>query len=420
MQYLEPRRLIDPLLILPIEQGIWNYCDRHHTFAFDPANPAVRLHEPAMGADEICAALEVLLSTKLTMGPAVRSFERQFADTIMPNAHGVACNSGSSANLLIIAALCDWGMLKPGDEVIVSALSWSTTIWPLVQYGLVPVIVDIDPATLNMSPGAAAMASSKKTRAIMPVHVYGNPMGPVESNARLIEDCCEALGASDQDRPVGSFGIASSFSFYYSHHITTGGEGGIAVTRDRDLAESMRIIRAHGWVRDMEGDSLKLLHPTIDPDFLFVGAGYNLRMGELQAAIGALQLPKLAGFVNTRRVNAAAYKAALSKYDFMRFQEELPGARSSWFGFPIILTDNAPFTVAELRAYLASVNIESRPIIAGNIAAQPGMKRYKHRVVGKLPHASRVLTHGLSIGCHHHVNAEAVAYVVEKIAEFVK
>lgn len=426
MEYLNPDRPIDESLFSTLRIGIEEYCAQHHRFAFDPMNPAVRLHEPTIGPAEIAAALEVLLSTKVTMGPRAKAFEKEFGGT---NRHAVACNSGSSANLLAISALCDpdISLLHAGDEVIVSALSWSTTIWPLIQHGLVPVIVDIDPKTFNMDPGELERAIGRKTRAVMPVHVYGNPcdMSALKATCQdndllLIEDCCEALGATDSEKPVGSFGIVGTFSFYLSHHITTL-EGGVAVTADTDLAERMRILRAHGWIRDVENkDPYTSAHPTIDPKFLFVGLGYNLRITELQAAIGSLQLPKLAGYVETRRDNNRYYREQLSKYGFMRFQEELPGARSSCFDFAIILTDDAPFTVAELAAYLEYQKIETRPVIAGNMARQPGMKRHKHRVIGKLPNASHVLTHGISIGNHHHVSPAAREYVVSKIDEFIE
>lgn len=420
MQYLNPDRPIDRVAFAPIAQGIWHYCQENHKFGFDPAKPVVRLHEPTIGPEEITAALEVLLSTKVTSGPKVKAFEREFCDQFAHES-AVAVNSGSSANLLAVAAMCEIdGGLRPGDEVIVSALSWSTTIWPLIQYGLVPVFVDIDPRTLNMAPEQVERAIGRKTRAIMPVHVYGNPCDMNELNSicvnhglEMIEDCCEALGAFYNNQAVGSFGRVGAFSFYLSHHITTL-EGGMVVTTDAELADRLRILRAHGWIREVE-DREKYLDNGFDPDFLFVGLGYNVRLTELQAAIGLLQLDRLAGYVNIRRENNAAYAAALSKYEFMRFQQETENGRCSAFNFTVVLDKRGPCDVKKLRQYLATQNIETRPVIAGNMAKQPAMKRYQHRVVGALPNATNMLHNAFAIGNHHHIGAEAREYVVSKI-----
>ncbi len=179
-----------------LHDAIESYCHLNHRYGFDPAKPSVKLHEPTFGAAEINAMLECLLSTQVTHGDKVRGFESAFKDLHNFN-HAIACNSGSSANLLAIASLVSQGWLRPGDEVIVSALSWSTTVWPLLQHGLVPVFVDCDPHTLNIDPNEVDKAITPKTRAIMPVHVYGNPcdMSAIGSlcglhNLVLIEDCC--------------------------------------------------------------------------------------------------------------------------------------------------------------------------------------------------------------------------------------
>jgi CDP-6-deoxy-D-xylo-4-hexulose-3-dehydrase len=351
----------------------------------------------------------------------VKAFERKFCEQYKLS-HGVAVNSGSSANLAVISAMLELDYLRPGDEVIVSALSWSTTVWPLIQHGLVPVLVDIDPNTFNIDPNEIERAISPKTRAIMPVHVYGNPcdmrsiVDICERNGfELIEDCCEALGAAYDGRAVGTFGRAGTFSFYLSHHITTL-EGGVAVSPDFDFAERVRILRAHGWIRDMEDKTYyKSEYPDIDPRFLFVGLGYNLRMTELQAAIGHIQLDKLDGYVDTRRHNNEEYQKALGKYDFMRFQQQTPLGYTSCFDFAIVLDGNPKYQVRALTDYLATQNIETRPVIVGNLARQPAMERYRHRQVGDLKYATQILHYAFSIGNHHFVDDEARAYVVSKI-----
>jgi len=419
----------DDEALMAIHENIATYCDKHHRFGFDPSNPAVRLHEPTFGASEIIAAVDVLLSTRVTMGPKVRAFEREFANAFK-FAHGITNNSGSSANLLAIAALSNVATrnrLQPGDEVIVPALCWSTTVWPLIQHGLVPVIVDIDPVTFNIDPSEIERAIGPKTRAIMLVHVYGNTcdMNAISDicqrrNLILIEDCCEALGAFYNGIPVGKFGAIGTFSFYFSHHMTTL-EGGICVTDNFELAEMLRILRAHGWVRELqEPGSYYEKFPDIDKRFLFINQGYNLRLTELQAAFGSVQMPKLAAFVDARRGNTAAWQKDLGRWtSFFDFQKETPNARSSCFGFPLVLKDDSPFEVSEITTFLNRASIETRPIICGNIAAQPAMNLYEHRVVGDLKYSNKVMKRGFSFGNHQAIDGAARAYVTGKIAEFM-
>lgn len=388
----------------------------------------IRLHEPTWepNGEEVQAALEVLNSRQVTSGSKVREFERAFA---APD-HGIMVNSGSSANLLAIAALCNPMCpdgLRPGDEVIVSALSWSTTVWPLVQHGLVPVIVDIDPDTLCIDPNEVERAIGPRTRAVMPVHVYGNPcdFGGLrgimpKGDGWLIEDCCEALGATWGGRPVGTFGDIGTFSFYFSHHMTTL-EGGLCVAETQQIADLMRILRAHGWTRDLDDDSAyREAYPDIDPRFLFVNAGYNLRATEVAAAMGLVQLGKLPGFVEKRREAAARLKAIIGPHArFFRTQQETPGGRASWFGFPLVIEGAASFGAGLVRKYFEENGIETRPLICGNIARQPGMKLWPHRVVGDLKHADHVMRDGFSIPCHQDVDEAACAYVADVLDRFL-
>lgn len=413
-----------------VRAAIEEYCRDHHRFSFDATSPVVRLHEPTFGADEIMAAVECLLTTRVTLGDKVKAFEREFASRYGWS-HAVMNNSGSSANLLAVAAIANPETkdgLKPGDEVIVPALSWSTTVWPLVQLGLVPVVVDIDPATLNIDPAQIERAVGPKTRGVMIVPVYGNPCEMTaivdicqRRNLVLIEDCCEALGAYYDGIPVGRFGRVATFSFYYSHHITTL-EGGICVTQDFELAEMMRVLRAHGWVRELDKPEPYLnRYPDIDKRFLFINVGYNLRPTELAGAMGSVQLPKLDAFVDARRDGAAWFRRAFAQFeDFFTFQEETPKGRSSWFGFPLRIRKGAPFTVADLTKALNQASIETRPIICGNIARQPAMKLYPHRVVGDLKHATDVMLNAFSFGNHQDVNQPARDYIAGKVAEFVR
>ncbi|WP_420402514.1 DegT/DnrJ/EryC1/StrS family aminotransferase [Nisaea sp.] len=412
-----------------VKAAVQDYCAANHDWTFNPEDPIVRLHEPTFGAEEINAALECMLTTYVTMGPKVKKFEREFADHFGWK-NGIMVNSGSSANLLAVAAIVNPaypGHLKPGDEVIVPALSWSTTVWPIVQMGLKPVIVDICPRTLNIDPQSVEEAIGPRTRAIKIVPVYGNPcdMDAITDICRrhdlvLIEDCCEALGASYKGKPVGSFGQVGTFSFYYSHHMTTL-EGGICVTNDHEFAELSRILRAHGWVRETEEREKWLeKYPGFDPRFLFVNAGFNLRATELAGAMGSVQLPKLADFVDTRRKNAKWFRDNLAEFDnLFDFQQETPDSAHSWFGFPMIIKESAGFTVQDICGHLNAANIETRPIIAGNIARQPAMNLFEHRVSGNLPNSDRVMTNGFAFGNHQAVDDNARAYIVSKIRDFI-
>ncbi len=385
-----------------------------------------KLHEPTFGVDEVLAAVDCMLTSYVTMGERVARLERLFAEHIgVPE--GISCNSGSSANLLAIGALANGqteGGLRPGDEVIVPALAWSTTIWPLVQHGLVPVIVDIDPLTLNIEPNEAERALSGKTRAIMPVHVYGNPcdMDALQAlcdrhDLILIEDVCEAMGGSYKGRALGQFGRVSSFSFYFSHHITTF-EGGMCLTGDGELADTMRILRSHGWIREAK-DKARYTerHPGIDPRFLFVNTGYNLRLTEVQAAVGLEQVPKLDGFLDQRREAAALWQDVFAAHgETLQIQRETPGGAHAWFGFPVTVKPGAPYSCAAARKHLDDAGVETRPIICGNIALQPGLHDYEFRTVGDLAAATNVMQNSFSIGNHHAVRAEDVDWVRDLLA----
>jgi len=362
----------------------------------------IKLHEPTFGEAEIQAAVEVLRSTNVTSGDKVREFEAKFGQ------HAVMCNSGSSANLLAVAALCNPltpNRLIPGDEVIVSALSWATTIWPLVQYGLVPVIVDIDPETLNMDPQEAVKAIGPRTKAIMPVHVYGNPCDKAINNLGLIviSDCCEALAADIEQSDF------NTYSFYFSHHITTL-EGGMVTCKTVEHADMLRTLRAHGWTREQEN---RQHYEGIDDKFLFVNAGYNLRSTELNAAIGLVQFDKLAGFVERRRT-AAKYLGKQFAYYNLSIQKDMG---SSWFGFPVIV--NEKVSARALRDHFEADGIETRSIICGNIARQPGMQLWPHRVVGDLHHSDHVMKNGFSLPCHQDIGYDECNYMINSLNVFM-
>lgn len=384
------------------------------------------LSVPLYGAEEVAGALEALLEQNVTMGARVREFESKFAEFV-GSKHAIMVNSGSSANLLALAVLASpsvTGHLRPGDEVIVPAVSWSTTLAPILQHGCVPVLVDIDPATLNLRPEDLEEALSGRTRAIMPVHLLGNPvnMAPLMEFARehdlwVVEDTCESLGSSVGGKQVGSFGHFGAYSFYFSHHITTI-EGGMLVTDDDHLADLARSIRAHGWTRELSNRlDLEAANPSIDPRFLFVHIGYNLRPMEIQGAFGIVQLDRLTEFNTQRRKNAHYLLDALSDLSaHMSFVTEQPGGRSTWFGFTMILKDAD--TRRALSAHLEARNIATRPVVAGNLAIQPAFRENPHRTVGALPHATRIGEHGLFVGNHPNLTTEHLDHIARSVRGF--
>jgi CDP-4-dehydro-6-deoxyglucose reductase, E1 len=417
-------------LLNKIQENINDYCNTYFDFAFHPENPVLRVQETSYGGDEINAVVRTLLSTMTTMGKQVKEFQEQYAQYVGAK-HAVMSNSGSSNNLLSVAALANpftKDHLKPGDEVIVPALSWSTTIWPIVQYNLIPVFVDCDLHDFNLDLNKLESAIGPKTRAIKLVHVYGNPcnMDAIMSLAKkhhlfVIEDCCEAMGATYNDQHVGTFGNVGNYSFFYAHHITTL-EGGISVTNDFDLTETMKILRAHGWSREsVEHQKYVNMYPDIDPRFIFINQGYNLRPTELNAAMGKVQLPKLDGFNDKRRAAADYLLKHLAKYqEFFHFQQETPKGKHVWFGFSLVLKDAAPFSLKDITTYLTKQGIETRPIIAGNMVRHPGVKMYPHRIGGDLHAADTVMRKGFSFGCHQGTDQNACEHIVYVIDSFVK
>jgi CDP-6-deoxy-D-xylo-4-hexulose-3-dehydrase len=388
------------------------------------------LSMPLYGAEEVSAAMEALLSQQVTMGERVRAFESEFA-AFMGSKHAVMVNSGSSANLLAMAVAASNAVpngLRPGDEVIVPAVTWSTTIAPILQLGCVPVFVDIDASTLNLRPEDLERAWSARTRGIFVVHLLGNPvaMNAVmefarERNMWVLEDTCESLGSQIDGRRVGSFGDLGTFSFYFSHHITTV-EGGMLVTDDDALADLARSMRAHGWTRDMSTRAeIEAANPWIDPRFLFVHLGYNLRPMEVQAAFGLVQLERLEDFNDHRRRNARwliEQLAELERSGALQFVAEQDGGRSTWFGFTVLARDAA--TRTELSRHLEERGIETRAIVAGNLAVQPAFRDAPHRTVGSLANATAISQRGLFVGNHPNLNQPRLEHIAEAFRSFYR
>ena len=394
-----------------------------------PGQPRLPLHVPSFGADEVNEAIDSFLSTRVTMGEKVRRFEALWAEYLGVG-EAVMVNSGSSANLLAAAALVNPAFPRPlaaGDEVIVSAVAWSTTYFPLVNVGLVPVLVDVDLDTFTIDPEAAARAVGPRTRGLMPVHLLGNScdmraLGALASRHDLVmvEDACEAHGARFEGKFVGTFGAMGTFSFYFSHHISTI-EGGMLVTDDPALADLARMLRAHGWTRDVKRKP-PMVNAPIDERFLFVNLGYNLRPMELQGAFGLHQVAKLEPFIKVRRDNVDFWNAGLRRH--ARWLRACPGrdtngSRSVWFGYPITVRPEAPFSRDELVRFLESKRIETRPIMAGNFRDQPAIGLFPHRIAGGLERAEHVMRQSFFIGNHHAISEGDRAWVVECVDEFM-
>jgi len=375
------------------------------------------------GAEEYAAMAGVIASGRFTMGEQVAAFERDFA-RYTGSRHCVMVNSGSSANLLMVAALTysknETLRLKPGDEVIVPAVSWPTTYYPLHQYGLRLKFVDIDLETLNYDLAALAEAITPRTRALMVVNLLGNP-NDFDALATLtrgrdivmLEDNCESMGATFGGRQAGSFGVMGSYSSFFSHHISTM-EGGMVVTDDEELYHLMLSLRAHGWTRNLPKHNRVCGTKSDDPfeeSFRFVLPGYNLRPLEMSGALGIEQVKRLPALVAARRVNGAALQAALQDHPRLMIQREI--GQSSWFGFSLMIRPGVQRERRELVAALEQAGFECRPIVAGNFAKNEVVRYFDHEIHGELRNAETLDRSGLFVGNHHYPIPEAIAALNE-------
>lgn len=364
------------------------------------------------------ALQRVITSGMFTMGPNVFEFEKQFASYLGVK-HCVMVNSGSSANLLMVAALFYSKnpdlLLKAGDEVIVPAVSWSTTYYPLYQYGLKIKFVDIDLHTLNYDLNALANAVTGNTRLIMAVNLLGNPndFDRIKSivNGRkitLIEDNCESMGAEFYGKKTGTFGVMGSYSSFFSHHISTM-EGGLISTDDDELHHILLSLRAHGWTRNLP----KVNHVCSDKSddlfkeqFRFVLPGYNVRPLEMSGALGLEQVKKLPRLIEERRKNAAILQVAMADHPTLIIQKEI--SSSSWFGFSLVIRPNTNLTRAQLVVKLNALGFEVRPIVTGNFAKNDVVRYFNSEIVGVLKNADYIDQRGLFVGNHHYTMAEAI------------
>lgn len=358
---------------------------------------------------EIQTMHNVIESGQFTAGAKVAEYEKLFSQ-YLSSRYCIMCSSGSTANLIMIAALFykKTNPLKRGDEVLVPAVSWSTTYYPLYQYGLKLKFVDIDKETLNFDLQALEKAITPKTRLIMVVNLLGNPNDFTKinrfiagKNITLIEDNCESLGATFENKQTGTFGVMGSYSSFFSHHISTM-EGGIVSTDDEELYHILLCLRAHGWTRNLP----KQNHITgtksdnaFEESFKFVLPGYNVRPLELEGALGIEQIKKLPEFIRVRRQNADLFQELFSNHPHFNIQKEI--GNSSWFGFSFVLKLGAPIQRLELANRLNAAGVECRPIVAGNFAKNEVLKWFDYEIAGELPNAETIDENGLFIGNHH-------------------
>lgn len=418
-----------PKLAEEIRQLIQRHFASEVEEEFRPGKTRISLSIPSFGWEEVWEALESLLSTQVTMGSKVLRFEEMFAQYIGVK-HAMMVNSGSSANLLALSILTNPLLeerLQPGDEVITPAVTWATTVFPMLNVGLVPALVDVDLNSFNLIPEEAERAITPRTRAIMLVHLLGNPcdMDRIMDIARrhnllVIEDACEAHGAEYKGQKVGSFGDLSTFSFFFAHHISTI-EGGMLLTNNDEYAELAKALRAFGWVRDLKDrEALARGYPQMDHRFLFTNIGYNLRPTEIQGAFGIHQVGKLEGYVEIRRDNARYWGEKLAPFGHhLHLHHEAEDTRHVWYGYPVTVRPEAPFTRKELVDYLEAVGLETRPIMAGNIDEQPAMRPFLYRKVGDLSNSRLVHRNAFFFGNHQGIGKEEREAIVSYFQEFV-
>ena len=368
----------------------------------------------AFSKSDISCGIKVLKSKRITMSKITKNFEKQFAKKIGCK-YALMTNSGSSANLLAISSIVNplfKKKLKAKDEVIIPAVCWSTSLWPIVQNNLKPVFVDVELDTFNMSIESLKKKITSRTRAIMCVHVLGtstnmNQIQKLIKNKKilLIEDTCESLGAKFNNKYLGTFGEFGTFSFYYSHQITSG-EGGMIVCNNSYNYNILKSLRSHGWSRETNFHSFyKKKFKKMDDRFLFINSGYNLRPTEVQAAIAQNQFKRLDNFINIRKKNRNKIIETIKKNpkwdDQFNFVKQSKRVSPSWFGLPIIINIKYLNKKKKFLQYLTKIGIENRPILSGNFTNQPSTQLYKLNKDGFIfSNAEKIENLGFFIGLH--------------------
>lgn len=392
-----------------------------------------------IGSRELQLMVDAALDGWLTTGRFNELFEKKLADYLGVK-HVLTVNSGSSANLVAFSALTSSNLgdraITKGDEVIGVAAGFPTTVNPIIQFGAIPVFVDVDATTLNVNADLIEEAITPRTKAIMLAHTLGNPFNLAKIknlceryNLWLIEDSCDALGSTYEGKRVGSFGDIGTLSFYPAHHITMG-EGGAVFTNNPQLkviAESFR-----DWGRDCYcapgcdntcgkrfAQSFGTLPAGYDHKYVYSHAGYNLKITDMQAACGVAQLERVDEFVEARKRNFQALRTRLDGLsEFVRFAEPTPGSDPSWFGFPMTLLESSGALRLDLLKYLDQHNIGTRLLFAGNLTRQPYMQGVDYRVVGELDSTDQVMSQTFWLGVYPGLNESHFDYVGDKLEAF--
>lgn len=406
------------------------YLRAHTPKPFVPGETRLQYGGRVFDEREMLAMVDAVLEFWLTAGRYTREFEERLSKFLGVR-EVIPVNSGSSANLVAVTTLCSPQLqdrLQPGDEVITPATTFPTTLAPIVQNRLVPVLIDCELGTYNLQVNDLERALSQKTRAIFLPHTLGNPapMDRVVEFARehrlyLIEDTCDALGSAYSGQMVGTFGQLATVSFYPAHHITTG-EGGAVYTNDLLLARIARTLR--DWGR---GDGCNSGGEAVPEDgdrdahYYFTEIGYNLKLTEIQAALGVAQLEKLQSFAAARRRNfKRLYEGMVRHEGLFILPRWLPQSDPCWFAFPLTVRDQAPFSRADLTAYLESRGVETRILFGGNILKQPGYKDIQCRVIGDLSNAEQVRRGTFFVGVYPGLDDSRIDYMLESVEDFLR
>src|SRR5947209_1535635 len=405
---------------------------------FIPGETPVPISGKVFDAAEIQLLVDAGLDFWLTTGRYAAQFEDEFA-RIFTLRHAMLTNSGSSANLLALSCLTSPSLkdraLRAGDEVITVASGFPTTVNPIIQNGLVPVFLDVEIPTYNVDAGQLEEAKSSRTRAVILAHTLGNPFNlervaefARKNNLWLIEDCCDAVGAKFQDRHVGTFGDLATVSFYPAHHITMG-EGGCVLTNRpalKTLIESFRDWGRDCWcvpgVANTCGKRFEWqlgdLPFGYDHKYTYSHIGYNLKLTDMQAAVGVAQLKKLPTFIEKRRRNFQfLYEGLSDMEEFFILPQATQGAEPSWFGFPLSVREGAPFTRDEVLRYLDDYKIATRLIFGGNLLRQPAYLGIRHRKVGDLSNSDFVMNNSLWMGVWPGLDERMLTFVLDKLHE---
>jgi CDP-4-dehydro-6-deoxyglucose reductase, E1 len=427
-------------LRLEIADLVQEFADLKYTEkTFKPGRSVVPPSGKVMGATELQYMVDASLDGWLTAGRFNRKFEKDLSEFIGIK-HLITVNSGSSANLVAFSTLTSSKLgdraIKKGDEVIGVAAGFPTTVNPIIQFGAIPVFVDIDLKTHNINANLIEAAITNKTKAIMLAHTLGNPynLGKVKKlcdkyNLWLIEDCCDALGARYNDQHVGTFGDISTCSFYPAHHITMG-EGGAVFTNSSKLIEIAESFR--DWGRDCYCNpgcdntcekrfeqQLGDLPQGYDHKYTYSHLGYNLKISDMQAACGLAQLKRLPEFINKRNNNYNYLYSKLTELtDFIELTESTINSKPSWFGFPITIKNSIGKNRIELIKYLDIYKIGTRLLFAGNLTKQPYFKDLEYRVVGDLTNTNIAMNQTLWLGIYPGINKDQLDFIAQKIEDF--